>query len=67
MAAFEVNYSNIAYSIHATSQVIENNSPGAPNSYLSCIGGAPFDGVRCKLNSWAGKPGPIVLTAEESV
>lgn len=48
---------------YVASQVIENNSAGGANSYLSCVGGAPYDGIRCKLNGWAGKPGPIALTA----
>ncbi|KAL5117875.1 hypothetical protein ACEQ8H_004193 [Pleosporales sp. CAS-2024a] len=48
---------------HIASKVIENNSPGTPDSYLSCMGGPPYDGIRCSLNGWAGQPGPIVLTA----
>jgi hypothetical protein len=50
-------------SVFVASQVIENNDAGAPNSYLSCIGGSPYDGIRCKLGGWAGKQGPIALTA----
>jgi hypothetical protein len=50
-------------SIFVASQVIENDNAGAPNSYLSCIGGRPYDGIRCKLGGWAGKQGPIPLTA----
>jgi hypothetical protein len=57
------DHTNLLYSTYVASQVIENNSPGTPNSYLSCLGGPPLDGVRCKLNGWAGKQGPIVLTA----
>jgi hypothetical protein len=53
-------------SVFLASQIIESNNPGAPNSYLSCVGGAPYDGIRCKLNGWAGKPGPIVLEASST-
>ena len=49
--------------MYVASQSIEANSPGAADGYLSCVGGPPLDGLRCKLNSWAGKPGPIALTA----
>jgi hypothetical protein len=57
------NRTNTGTRTYVASQVIENNSAGGANSYLSCVGGAPYDGIRCKLNGWAGKPGPIALTA----
>lgn len=56
-------FANSASRTLVASKVIENNNAGGENSYLSCIGGAPFDGIRCKLNGWAGKDGPIPLTA----
>ncbi|KAF2744898.1 hypothetical protein M011DRAFT_428059 [Sporormia fimetaria CBS 119925] len=46
------------------SQEVRANSPGEPNSYLSCLGGAPLDGIRCKNSGWASTAGPLVLEAK---
>ncbi|KAF2107805.1 hypothetical protein BDV96DRAFT_471333, partial [Lophiotrema nucula] len=47
---------------YLASQEVLANSPGQPDSYLSCVGGPPLDGIRCTLGGWAGTAGPLVLS-----
>jgi hypothetical protein len=55
---------NAICSSFVASIAINNDAPGTPDSYLSCVGGPPYDGIRCNLGGWGGKPGPLSLTAE---
>jgi hypothetical protein len=38
---------------------VTDDDPGKPGNYLSCLGGAPFDGIRCSIGGPIGAAGPI--------
>ena len=38
---------------------VTDDQPGVPGNYLSCLQGAPFDGVRCSIGGPIGGNGPI--------
>ncbi|KAF2839955.1 hypothetical protein M501DRAFT_932391 [Patellaria atrata CBS 101060] len=43
---------------------ITNNSPGNPDSYLTCLSGPPLDGIRCAMNGVMSARGDVVLEVE---
>ncbi|KAF1997906.1 hypothetical protein P154DRAFT_524446 [Amniculicola lignicola CBS 123094] len=47
-------------------QVITANNPGRGDSYLTCLGGAPLDGIRCKLGGMLSVRKELRIEVSES-
>jgi len=45
---------------------ITANDPHEPSSYLTCILGAPYDGLRCKINGMMSVHKELILEAHTS-
>lgn len=46
---------------------ITANEPSQPTSYLTCLLGPPFDGLRCKLNGVMSIRNDLVIEANKLV
>ena len=42
--------------------IVGNGTPGQPDNYLTCVEGAPFDGIRCHISGSAPISVPITST-----
>ena len=45
---------------------ITANDPKEPSSYLTCLLGAPFDGLRCKIGGMMSVKKYLIIEAEKS-
>lgn len=45
---------------------ITANNPHEPSSYLTCMNGAPFDGLRCTIHGMMSVNKDLVLEAHAS-
>ena len=45
---------------------ITANDPKEPSSYLTCLLGAPFDGLRCKIGGMMSVRKDLIIEAEKS-
>ena len=58
-------YINDSSSLEASSYggaFIVGDAPGQPGDYLTCVGGAPFDGIRCHITESSPIPVPITTS-----
>lgn len=51
--------------IFAGEVAITANEPSQPTSYLTCLLGPPFDGLRCKLNGIMSNRKDLIIVASE--
>ena len=52
---------------YAGEAAITANEPSQPTSYLTCLLGPPFDGLRCKLNGVMSNRKDLVIEASKLV
>ncbi|KAF1829463.1 hypothetical protein BDW02DRAFT_536211 [Decorospora gaudefroyi] len=44
--------------------IITANDPSESSSYLTCLGGAPFDGLRCQIGSYLSVRSELVIVGQ---
>ncbi|CAO2651147.1 Nn.00g094440.m01.CDS01 [Neocucurbitaria sp. VM-36] len=46
---------------------ITANDPSEPSSYLTCLQGAPYDGLRCEIKSYLSVDNELIINATSSL
>ncbi|KAF2201693.1 hypothetical protein GQ43DRAFT_370825 [Delitschia confertaspora ATCC 74209] len=63
MLTVKISSSESTSTYQSQTVFVTNNDPSNANSYLTCLGGAPYDGVRCNLGGMLSTRNPFVLSA----
>jgi hypothetical protein len=50
--------------VHTGRKAITANDPSEPSSFLTCLEGGPFDGLRCEIGSYLSVREELVLDGE---